>query len=391
MITVWIVILAALTMPGTLELLLLTLAGLLPPRKPVPRNARPDAAALHLAVVVPAHNEEGSIAACVQSLFESDPDVPVVVVADNCTDDTRRKAAEAGARVLVRTNDKERGKGHALDHAFSILLDEGADALAVVDADTEASKNFLPVMRAWLDSGADAVQCRYGVLNSEDSLRTRLMNVALLAFNVLRPRGRARWGVSAGIYGNGFALTAETLRQVPYDATSVVEDLEYHLRLVRAGRRVHFAAETDVRAVMPTGGQGVSTQRSRWEGGRLRMLRERAPSLALEVLRGRLRLAEPLLDLLLLPLATHVFLLGILAALPSTWGRALAAVGLGTVALHVACALVVGKGGLRDILALLSAPFYIAWKLGRLPAIFLASRGQAAWVRTERETGSGTS
>ena len=76
-------------------------------------------------------------------------------------------------------------------------------------------------MRAWLGSGADAVQCRYGVLNAGDSLRTRLMNVALLAFNVLRPRGRDRLGFSAGILGNGFALRAETLATVPYVARSV--------------------------------------------------------------------------------------------------------------------------------------------------------------------------
>jgi cellulose synthase/poly-beta-1,6-N-acetylglucosamine synthase-like glycosyltransferase len=383
--TLLVVLLIALTLPGSLELLVLTLAGLLPARKPGPARVED----LDMVVVVPAHDEEDGIGACVRSLIASDPEVPVVVVADNCTDHTRQRAAEAGARVLVRTDDLLRGKGHALDHAFGILLDEGTEALVVVDADTEVAQDFLTVMRDWLASGSDAVQCRYGVLNTEDSLRTRLMKVALLAFNVLRPRGRARLGASAGICGNGFAVTAETVRAVPYDAHSVVEDLEYHLRLVRAGRRVDFADGTDVRAVMPTGGQGSKTQRSRWEGGRLRMLRERAPSLAEEVIRGRLCLLEPLLDLLLLPLATHVLLLVVLAGLPSSTGRILALSGLVIVALHVGCALKVGSAGLRDVRALLSAPFYIAWKIGRMPAILFASRGEAAWVRTKREVGSG--
>lgn len=342
-----------------------------------------------MVVVVPAHDEEAGIGACVRSLLESDADVPVVVVADNCTDKTRQRAAEAGARVLVRHDETLRGKGHALDHAFQILLEEDVDALVVVDADTEVAPDFLPTMESWLQAGADAVQCRYGVLNAEASVRTRLMKVALLAFNVLRPRGRARLGASAGIYGNGFALTAETLRAVPYDAHSVVEDLEYHLRLVRAGHRVHFADSTDVFAVMPTGTQAATTQRSRWEGGRLRMLRERAPALAKEVLRGRLSMLEPLLDLLLLPLAMHVLLLVVLVGLPSTTGRMVALGSLAVVALHVGCALRVGRAGLADVAALLSAPFYIAWKIGRLPAILLASRGEAAWVRTEREVGPG--
>jgi hypothetical protein len=77
------------------------------------------------------------------------------------------------------------------------------------------------------------VQVRYTTLNADASLRTRLMNVALMAFNALRPRGRERIGLSAGILGNGFALAAETLRPGPYTADSVVEDLEYHLLLVR--------------------------------------------------------------------------------------------------------------------------------------------------------------
>ena len=69
------------------------------------------------------------------------------------------------------------------------------------------------------------------------------MNIALLAFNVMRPRGRDRLALSCGILGNGFALRRETIEAVPYEAGSVVEDLEYHLRLVRAGKKVQFADE----------------------------------------------------------------------------------------------------------------------------------------------------
>ena len=67
---------------------------------------------------------------------------------------------------------------------------------------------------------------------------------------------------------------------MPYDARSVVEDLEYHLRLVQAGRRVQFADATTVRADMPAAGPGVETQRARWEGGRFRMMIDMTPTLA---------------------------------------------------------------------------------------------------------------
>ena len=125
------------------------------------------------------------------------------------------------------------------------------------------------------------------VRNADESTRTRLMNVALMAFNVLRPRGRSRFGMSAGILGNGFGLSRACLERVPYTARSVVEDLEHHLELVKDGMRVEFVDDTWVKADFPVGERGADTQRARWEGGRFRMVREHAPRLLGEIVRGR--------------------------------------------------------------------------------------------------------
>jgi len=377
-------VLVLLTLPGTLELLWVSLAGVLPARRG--GRARPG---MRVAVVVPAHNEEGGIARTVASLLACDRrglETAVVVVADNSTDHTAERAAEAGARVLVRQDAARRGKGYALNYAFGKLLAEGWEALAVVDADTEAAPDFLQVTAGYLAEGAAAVQCRYLVRNPGASLRTRLMQVALAAFNVLRPRGRERCGLSAGILGNGFALARQTLEAAPYEATSVVEDLEYHLRLVRAGMRVRFAAGTAVYGEMPAGGKGARTQRARWEGGRLRMAVTHALPLAGEVLHGRFRLLEPLLELLLPPLAFYVVLVLALLAVPLPWAHAYALAALAVAAFHVLAAVAVGGGGWRDLAALLAAPFYVAWKILLIPAVIGSSRGRAAWVRTERRS-----
>jgi cellulose synthase/poly-beta-1,6-N-acetylglucosamine synthase-like glycosyltransferase len=378
------ILLTLLTLPGTLELLALSIAGVLPPRrKPGPLAA----GAYRLAVVVPAHNEEAHIARCVKSLLSAGCEATephVFVVADNCVDRTASVAADAGATVMVRRNETERGKGYALDFAFRTLLPDGWDAFAVVDADSEVAPDFLVSISSALRAGADAVQCRYLVRNADESIRTRLMSVALSAFNVLRPRGRDRLGISSGIYGNGFALAAETLRAVPYGATSVVEDLEYHLALLRAGRKVRFVDQTAVYGDMPAGGAGVKTQRARWEGGRLRMLGEKLPGMAKEVLRGNLALLEPCLDLLLLPLAFHVALLLAAASIPVWPVRILALIGLGVVALHLIAAIRTTGGGIKDFAALLGAPFYILWKIMLVPRLLKTSKTGSAWVRTER-------
>jgi len=375
---------AVATIPGTLELALLTFGGALRARS---SRKRSGSTTLRLAVVIPAHNEEKQIARCVKSVLAAETNnihLTVAVVADNCTDGTAQIARESGAEVLERTNHQERGKGYALHHAFSLLQPRGFDVFMVVDADSVISANALGEICNVIADGADAAQCRYLVRNPGDSARTRLMNTALLAFNVLRPRGRDRFGMSVGIFGNGFALTNETLTKVPYEASSVVEDLEYHLALIRAGRRVRFVDGTTVFGDMPAAGQGVSSQRQRWEGGRFRMLAERGPGLLGSILHGKFRFVEPLLDLLLLPLAFHVVLLAMAAMTPSIVAREIAWSGIAVVSIHLIVTATVCGNGWRDLAALAAAPFYIVWKLLMLPSILRSSRTDTAWVRTER-------
>ena len=379
------VLIALATLPGTLELLFLTLGGVLPRRK---FEHGPHKSVAHrTAFVVPAHDEESVIEACIKSLLacdQSDGVAPIFVVADNCTDRTNEFALRAGATVLVRTDSTRRGKGYALDFAFETLAGLEFNRFIVVDADSSVTPDLLRAVNEKFDAGADAIQCRYKVRNASESTRTRWMNIALMAFNVLRPRGRDRLGLSAGILGNGFALSRETLEQVPYHAVSVVEDLEYHIRLVEAGLKVRFVDTATVYGEMPTGGKGVSTQRARWEGGRFRMAAKFVPQLLGDVLTGKLRLLEPLGDLLLLPLAFHVALVLLVLMTPLWPVRLYAACALGVVAVHVLATIVVCGGNWRDLGALFSAVFYLLWKVRTIPALLRNASGNAAWVRTER-------
>lgn len=372
------------SVPGTIELALLNTGSVLPGKR---EKSYATLSNRKLAVVIPAHNEELHIARTVTSLQSCDDGgqpFSVVVIADNCSDATAERAALAGARVLQRSNAIQRGKGFALSFAFDLLLAEGVEQLIVVDADSIVSADFIAAFRRAFAGGAAAAQCAYLVHNSEDSVRTRLMTVALLAFNFLRPYARSRLSLSAGILGNGFGLTRELLAKLPYEAHSVVEDLEYHLRLVDSGCRVQFVDRAVVWGDMPSRGAGVATQRSRWEGGRFRMLLEFGPSLAGRVLRGEWRLLEPLLELALLPLAFHFVLLILACVSPVGMVQGYAAVALAMGAMHVALAAIVGRAGWRVLVSLAIAPLYILWKLTMLPSIWRTSGKTANWARTER-------
>jgi len=362
------------TVPLLLELLVLTLAAVFPP----PKSATAAESDLRLAVLIPAHNEEKLIAACLGSIGNS---APIFVVAHNCTDSTAAIATAAGATVLELKDDGARGKGAALHYGFTQALSAGAQAVLVIDADSTVSLNLIDTVTAAFASGAAAVQTRYIAANPAASTGTRLQALAMRGFNVLRPRGRARLGLSCGIFGNGFALSDATLTRVPYLAHSIVEDLEYHIDLVRSGIRVDFLDNATVFGQLPDNNAAAATQRARWEGGRTLLRRRLALQLFAEVLRGRLRLLEPLLDLISLPLATVVVLL-LLATLTPV--RIYAGLGLEIIGLYILIAALLGGEPLNDIAALAHAPFYLAFKIANLGRTRRAARSDATWVRTER-------
>jgi cellulose synthase/poly-beta-1,6-N-acetylglucosamine synthase-like glycosyltransferase len=375
--------LALLTLPLVLELAVLTLASLLPLNHKKTRPA--SAGQLPLTVLIPAHNEEALIGRCVRSVLAAGAvNIDLLVIAHNCTDRTADEAKAAGARVLVLDSAKESGKGYALRFGFGEALKGASIGTLVVDADSEIDPDLIAEIRERFLHGSRALQCRYDVLNTKDTPRTRLMKVAFLGFNVIRPRGRARLGLSSGIFGNGFALHRDLLEHVPFGAFSIVEDIEYHLKLVEAGERVDFIDNAAVHGEIPVGEEGSRTQRARWEGGRIRAMYAYTPRLLKGIARGHLRLLEPLLDLLALPLVWEIVLLLLAAALPLAWLRFYVIASLAVLIGHVLAAAAAAPGFWSTVGSLAAVPGYVLWKLRMVPEILRRARPGAAWKRTER-------
>ncbi len=392
--TVLLVAFALPTLGAASYLLLLTVTSGRRVRPPGGTHTRFD-------VVVPAHNEAASITRAVESLRSLDypaDRVRFLVVADNCTDDTVSHAEQAGARVLVRHDPERRGKGYALEYAYNIVLAEGvADAVVVIDADTDVSPNLLRAFAARFEAGADAVQAEYAVRNGAESWRTRLMVVAFSLFHTLRSLGRERLGLSCGLRGNGMAFRCALLRRVPPRAYSLVEDVEYGIALGLAGIRIEYVAEAVVRGDMPATAAASESQRERWEHGRWATAASHLPSLWHAWREGGGRVPLDLAaDLLVPPLTTLavVAAAGTLVSLvaygmgsaamvaPTTWVVALACV------FAYVCRGVVlagsGWGVLRD---LAWVPAYAVWKLA-LAVRRRPSSGE--WVRTMRAGESDT-
>jgi len=343
---------------------------------------------IHLAVVVPAHDEEGMISRTVASLLAADPATTIFVVAHNCTDGTAKAAADAGAQVVELDNRKLRGKGAALRHGFAAALAAGANAVLVVDADTIVSPNLISATRSMLERGAEATQCRYELELPSSGTPHPLARLRALAFrgmNVLRPRGRAGLGFSTGLFGNGFALTAATIERVPFNANSIAEDVEYHTQLVQQGVPVYWIGDAFVHAHTPASGAAQATQEARWEGGRFRVGSRAASRLLAALPRGNWRALETLADVLSLPLSRGIFALLLTLALPVHWLHVFALVCAAITIAYVLQAALLGKEPVRDLAALAGAPIYLFWKALITPLVLRQSRSRAEWARTKRE------
>jgi 1,2-diacylglycerol 3-beta-glucosyltransferase len=359
-----------------------------------PPSPRPTSLRMRFDIVVPAHDEAAEIAGTVESLLAVDYPgdfFRVLVIADNCRDQTAERAAEAGARVIIRDDPELRGKGYALALAFErSLADDFADVVVVVDADTIVTRNLLSAFAARFEAGAAAVQADYGVRNPMSSWRTRMMTIALAAFHGVRSLARERLRLSCGLRGNGMGFSSAVLRAQPHNAFSVVEDLEYGIQLGLAGYRVEYVHEARVLGQMVSTEQASRSQRRRWEGGRRTLVGQYGIALLRQAWKKRsLLLLDLALDLLMPPVGELAALVAVglvlsLVLTPfggiSMWIWGASAFGLLVYGLRAWALSGVGARGLLD---LLWAPAYVVWKL----TLRLRDRGQKPkeWIRTTRE------
>jgi 1,2-diacylglycerol 3-beta-glucosyltransferase len=372
-------VIAAAAAPVNAYLLLLLAAAARGRRSPPPLP--PPGPHLRFALVVPARDEERSIAATLASLraLEYPPDrVQIIVIADRCVDRTAAIAAAAGAEVWRRSG--HGGKGAVLAWALA-RLDRDVDAVVIVDADCTVAPGLLAAVERRLRDGAVAVQTAYGVANPGASPVAALRHASFALVNGVRPLGKSALGLSAGLFGTGMAFRRELLERMPWTAESLVEDQEHHLSLVAAGVRVVFAPEAGVVSAMPTSLRRSSGQQLRWDAGRAALIRTWTPRLFADGLRRR---SAVQVHAALEPLVPPQSLLLALNLAGCVRSRRLGIANLAGQATFVLGGLAVMRAPAPVWRALAFAPVLAAFKLGLLARLWLG-RGPTEWVRTERE------
>jgi biofilm PGA synthesis N-glycosyltransferase PgaC len=258
------------------------------PELPAGKLADPDAPdpvtkPLRLTVLVPAHDETLMIGATLESLRgQSRRPEKVVVVADNCTDDTADVARRGGAEVFTTVGNSQKKAG-ALNQVLGEMFDhiDDRDVVMIMDADSVIVPDFLDTAMARLEADPDLIAVG-GVFYGEDGsgIVGQLQRNEYTRYQRYISRRRGKVFVLTGTASvfRAYALKAvadsrgELLPGDPgqvYDTLAMTEDNEMTLALRTLGAKMISPMECRVvTEVMPTM-RALWRQRMRWQRGAL--------------------------------------------------------------------------------------------------------------------------
>jgi cellulose synthase/poly-beta-1,6-N-acetylglucosamine synthase-like glycosyltransferase len=347
-----------------------------------------------IAVLVPAHDESvGIVATLVSIRAQLQGGDRVLVVADNCSDDTAAVATAAGAEAIVRFDSVQRGKSHALDFGVRHLALAPPEVVIIIDADCLLEAGALDQLARLSLASERPVQALYLMRSPPGaSLKGKVAQFAWTVKNWARALGYQRLGLPCQLMGSGMAFPWPLMAQAELASGHIVEDLKLGLDFARQGRSPLFCPQAEVSSVFPSNAEGAQSQRTRWEHGHLAMIVKEGPALILESVRSKNRdLLALALDMCVPPLALLVLLslvLGIFSLLPwaltgsaMPWLLAL----INPLLLGVAVLLAWSRFG-RAILSLGDLAYAPVYALRKIPLYlkFLVRR-QVEWVRSHRD------
>lgn len=411
-ITLWIIA-AALLLPAAVfcgELLL----SLLSREQDSSTQPSSTAARPRVAVLIPAHNEEGGIRATLEAIRpQLSAGDQVLVVADNCTDETAEAArqfgresngdgaaAEAPIMVVERQDSSRRGKGYALSAGLAALDENSYNVLIMIDADCHSEAGAIDALARQVMASGKPAQAVYLMDQcAQPRPRDSVSAWAFAVKNLVRPLGLAQLGLPTQLTGTGMAFPRSILARVSLASGNIVEDMQLGLDLALTRNAPHLCPAARVTGRLPAGGDAALKQRRRWEHGHLKTLLVQSPRMAmLGLLRGNFSAVAMALDLMVPPLSLLIVLMLLasvaMSIVAATTGRAwhpAIAVAIGTVAIILSVLAAWVKFG-RSILparSLVGAVGYIAWKIP-MYAMFVI-KPERKWERTARDSGGSSS
>jgi len=317
----------------------------------------------------------------------------MLVVADNCIDDTAAVAAATGAEVIERNDPTRMGKGYALDFALKHLSLDPPAIVIIIDADCRVEEGAIDQLATACAMTHSPIQA-LNLMTAPDETRInyRVAEFAWRVKNWVRPLGLNALNLPCQLMGTGMAFPWGVIRSGNLANRSIVEDLKLGIDLAQSGTPAQFCPSASVKSHFPLSVEGAESQRQRWEGGHIGMILTTAPRLIFKAIAGRnfdllaltLDLAVPPLSLLVILLA-GMSLVGGIAVLFGYSSVALIISGACFIAVLLAIFLSWLKCG-RDLLPPSAAFSIILYIVAKLPIYrqLLSRNSDLQWTRTDR-------
>ncbi len=269
-----------------------------------------------ISVVIPAHNEATIIASTLTNvkaqLRESDR---LIVVADNCSDETANVAKAHGAECFIRNDIECRGKGFALQFAIDNLRRNPPDIVIFLDADCLFADGALSLIARTAAGEDRPVQALYLMRAPEKAAaHQRVAEFAWLFINQVRMRGLQNLFNVTRFTGAGFAMPWAAISKVDVGSGQIVEDLALTFELINQGDPPLLQPEALVTSEFPEHKDAQMKQAARWSIGSLTYTSRHGVAWMMRGFsKGQLQLAAAAIDLMIPPLT--IFLLYILVAM----------------------------------------------------------------------------
>ena len=233
-------------------------------------------------LIVPAHNEEHTIAETATSLasidyyYNGEVNFEVIVCNDGSEDRTGEELAKLKdkfphLRIITRVPPRSgKGKGFVLNDALEISKGE---IVAVFDADAKVDPDFLSIIVPYLnDPEVQGVQSRIKMYNKDENWLTHMQHVELAGFgNIVRAKDIL--GKAGFLGGNGQLVKKDAIYGGGgWDGFAITEDLNLSVKLMIEGYAIRYCGETWVyQEAVPTWRQ-LFRQRARWAIGNFETL-----------------------------------------------------------------------------------------------------------------------
>ncbi len=233
-------------------------------------------------ILIPAHNEARTLPALLESIAKLEypsANKEVIVIADNCTDNTVKIAKDAGITVYERKTSSKSNKTQALRFAAEILKSSDQDIekiLLIIDADCKLHSDFLLAMAHEFvnEPRLNVIQSYRKVANQLES-DVCMLDAASEALRQKINSGTRNWlGLENYLYGlgTGFRLPL-FIEMTLLDQLIFADDKAWKAHLNDRKIEVGYAPKALIEYTACTLETNFHVQRLRWVTGHYDMIK----------------------------------------------------------------------------------------------------------------------